>query len=365
MSDTAPFALHSRAYVCGDGPELLVYQAGNGEPMWKAFAEGILVGVGLTDDLVIALDSDGRVLSWKLATGAKQDELDLGLRAHALAVDSKTGVFAVLAAHEVVVGGAWGQNRVPLDHGTAVALGPDGGSLGLGTSHGAFYAVEPTSGAAWGTIQVGAPIDGVAWSALGYWVVAAGQGLYKIAADASAILGTIDVGHRCTHLAVSADGLLAALCGGPRDVKVYELHGDGRIAVISYASRSVGSMSFASGGVLGIGLDDGDANRIALLTGEISRTGQHRGRAFSQWRTEVQVDPGGVRAAMARVTLGGNGPIAKQVFRDKKGKAVEEREPPNRVRSCAVSCLVTIVSIIVCSGCSGLGYVAWIKIYYG
>ena len=323
MRDLAPFVLHRNAYVCGDGPELLLYQTAGGDPMWKAFAEGVLVGVGVTEDSVIAVDSDGRVLSWKLLTGAKLDELDLGLRTTAMVVDVK-GTFAVLAAHEVVVGGAWGQSHVPLDHGSALALGPDGESMGLGTAHGAFYAVEPKSGAAWGAIELGAPIEGVAWSALGYWVVAAGCGLYKIAADASAILGTLDTGTRCGGLALSEDGLLAAFCAERRNVKVYELHTDTRIASITYKSRDVGGLCFAEAGVLGIGLDDGDANRVALLSGEVGRTGQHRGRAFSQWRVEVDMDPGSVRAAMARVTLGGvGGPIASMVDRDRKGKVID------------------------------------------
>ncbi len=360
MRDPAPFVLGKIAYLCGDGPELLAYSAIDGEPMWKVFCGDVIVGMGATDKLVFVLDAGGGLQTYRILDGLPMDPAEIGEDAHGLVVDP-SGAWAVMQGSEVIARGPWGVRRVPLEAPGAVGFGDKGMRLAIGSQTGAFYAVDPSTGVAWGVVEVGAPVVSIGWSVLGYWVVAAGTRLYQIAADGASILGTLDLGREPTALSVSPEGLLVAWLAGLREVHIVDIDAQKRIGGVSYRHRTVGGLCFADTGVLGVGLDDGDANRFELLNGGVGRTGQHRGKAFSQWAADVDLDPGAVRGALARSYTGGE-LIAEQVIR-------EEETPAGRAKSRAWSCMVSsglgCLSLIACCGCSGVFYQVFHRFYYG
>ena len=113
--------------------------------------------------------------------------------------------------------------------------------------------------------------------------------------------------------------------------------------------------------MLGVGLDDGDANRFSLLTGDVGRTGQQPNRAFSQWAADMDLDPGSVRGALARSQTGG-ALIAEQVVPHEETVAGQAK---SRAYACMGALGIGCLSIILCAGCSGFAYLAYVRIYYG
>ncbi len=109
MHPPSPIALSpdGSALALGDGPELLVYR-GSGEPVHKAFTDGILVGLVYTPGALIAIDADGRVSRWRHPDGAPLDSPyapvpgALGLAAAA------DGTLAVLTSDGAVILAAGG-----------------------------------------------------------------------------------------------------------------------------------------------------------------------------------------------------------------------------------------------------------------
>lgn len=374
MTEAAPFVLNSVAYLCADGPELLAYSAVDGEPLWKVFAGNIIVSMGANDKLVFVLDVDGRLQTYRLIDGLPMDPGELGPGAHGLTVD-KTGAWGAIREDQVVLYGPWGLREVPLAEPSVVGFGEGATRAGMGSRTGQFYAVDPMSGVAWGTVDLGVPIVGVAWNAKGFWVVAGGTRLFEVAADGTEILQTIELGREPTRIAISPEGQIVAWLAGMREIHLVDLGTQQRIGGISYRHRTVGGMCFADSAILGVGLDDGDANRFELLTGDVGRTGQHRGKAFSQWAADLELDPKKVRGAMARnQALGGL--VAERVHRDEKGQVApsaeeqaEQDSPAGRAKSRITGCLVSsgvgCLSLIACMGCSGIFYQIYHRIYYG
>src|SRR4051812_20026267 len=91
-----PFAYgHDGALlVASDGPELLVFAGPDEGPMWQRSASATLVGVGVTEEAVVAVDEKGHLLVCERATGEVIREIDLDLAARGLSA-SRAGVVAV------------------------------------------------------------------------------------------------------------------------------------------------------------------------------------------------------------------------------------------------------------------------------
>ncbi len=368
MSEEAPFALTPLVYACVDGPELLVYAAGSGQPLWQVMLSSPITGVGGSGERVFAVDADGRLREMNALDGNVLEETDLPGAVRGLVVEQASGSWAALLDGKVVVRPAGGAEReIPFDGVQQVALGPKGASLGMGSRTGAFYAVDTASGVAWGTVELGAELDAIAWCNLGFWLVAAGPALHKVAPDGRSILGATPLTGRVTALAVSPDGMLAAWSLDDRAVVVSELKGGERLGAVMFRARQVGGVCFAEPGVLGIGLDDGDANRLDLLSNTLTRTGQHRGRAFAQWAVKLDLEPGRVRGALVRAQAG-TSEIASRVSQDPDVEYGPDGQPKKK-QSCLMYVLttaaVTLALMFVCTGLLAVGYAVWHKLYYG
>lgn len=310
--EPAPFALAADGgtIAAGDGPELLVWR-GDGVPAWKQFTDGILVGLAVTDGEVVAIDADGRLTRWRRTDGDPLGTIDTGCRP----LDLKWiagGTVGVLTPDGVVVLVPGQAPRVVSAPGaTAFAFGPGGASVGIGSGSGTFTAIELASGAPWGSLQLPAAVGGIAWSALGTWVIGADRMLYRVRGDGTAIEAAITgADNPIDGLVCSVDGLVCAAQTSDR-VELYELHANKPIGEY-LLRRRIGGLSFGPGFTLGIGLDDGDGNVVELASGASLRTEPHPGRARNTWRLENKVDVGAVRGAIARRQAGGE-PIARYV----------------------------------------------------
>ena len=347
--EPAPFAIAADGgtIAAGDGPELLVWR-GDGTPAWKRFTDGVLVGVAVAPDEVIAVDADGRLTRWRRTDGEAVDTSDTGCRPLDLKLSGGT-VGLLVEDGVVVIAPGQAPRRLPVPGASAFGWGPGGASLGVGTASGGFTAIEVASGAAWGSLVVGAGIGDVDWSSQGVggsagtWVIGADRMLYRARGDGTAIEAAIaGADQPIDRVACSADGLVCAARTADR-VSLYELHGNRPIGEY-LLRRRIGDLAFGPNHTLAIGLDDGDGNVVELASGTLLRTEPHPGRGRSTWRLENKVDPGAVRGAIARHKAGG-APIARYV------------PPPSEAvggSGCLGGCLavfgVVVVLSVVCSG---------------
>ena len=331
------------AVAVADGPEILVYQSGDGAPLWKQFCDGILVGVAVVGPRVITLDSEGMVTFRRLQDGQTEDTGTMSAGATQLLVSPKGAVGAVTPDGITVFGGA----GVSMPQVSAAAFGPGATSIGIGTRTGIFSAVDPQSGAAWGSVDLGAPVTGVTWSSAGQWVVSSGRRIAVIQGDGSALLASMDAPGDLGPVACSDNGLLVAALCGSLQVACFELHGNRSIGTIDL-KRDIAGVDFGSAAMLAIGVDDGDASLVDLFTGKVGRTEPHPGRGRNTWAVQVHVDRAAVRGAAALSKAGGT-PIAEYV-------PIPEDDEGGCLKSCLMVLAVSTVLCMGCSGCSALVY---------
>lgn len=313
MSQDAPTAIAPDGVMlaAGDGPELLAWR-NDGAPAWKAFTEGILVGVVVGLEHVVTVDADGRLCRWRrgdgeLASTQRISQQPIGL---ILAADGRS--VAVVTPEGPLVEFPHGLQLVPVPDTTAASFGPPG-AIGVGKSDGTFTAIELMSGAAWGSIKLGARVGAVTWSALGSWLVGCELVLFRVSGDATTMQASIPGADKpITWLACAQNGLVAAARAGDH-AELWELHGNRPLGEF-VLRRPITSVCFGPALILGIGLEDGDANWVDLATGATFRTEPHPGRARNTWRLENRVDVGAVRGAVAMHQAGG-APIARYVPR--------------------------------------------------
>ncbi len=352
MSDPVALSPDGLDLAVGDGPELLAYR-GDGAPTWKVFTEGILVGLGYVVDQLVCIDDRGVVTWRRRGDGLALHEVELGVGVRDGCVSPDGGVAAMAD------GGVWvmppGQPArfIAAASVSTLSFGPDSRSVGIGQASGVFAAHDPASGLAWGTVDLGAPVTDVAWAVTGQWVVAAGEALHLVSGDGTEVLRRLPLQGPAAEVAVSTDGVLAAVICGTL-VQVFELQTFTDCGALHFR-RALVHLEFGAGHWLAVGLDDGDATLIELLTGSPTRTEPHPGRGRNVWAMENKVERDRVRGAVARKRAGGE-PIARYVA-PKDEREAEREEGSGCLRSAALVGCFSLVMLFVCSG--GIGLLWW------
>jgi len=339
-----PLAFGASLVAIADGPELLVYQASDGAPVWKQFCDGVLVGVAVVGQRVVTLDTEGAITWWAIADGRQEDTYGFG------------GSVSQLVAAADGVCGAVTPNGLSMTHGgtlsipqvSAASFGPDSASIGVGTSSGSFSAIDPTTGSAWGTVELGAAVTGVAWSAQGTWVVAAANRIAVVSGDGTEVIASIAGPDSLRGLSISENGLLAASVCGSQQIACFELHGHRAIGTIDL-KRDIEGVAFGTAAMVAIAIDDGDVSFVDMYNGKIGRTEPHPGRGRNTWAVKVGIDQAAVRGAVALNKAGGV-PIAKYV-----------PPPEDDEGGCMMTCLTLLaISIVVCMGCTGCSGIVYL-----
>ncbi len=307
MREPVPFTYTTNGdvMICADGPEVLVYSGQDGSPRWKLFTEDVVVGVGQARGEIAAVGAAGTVWFFRALDGRLERTLPLEAEATGIAVadSGAIGVITSEGVHVIPAGG--GPHLVSAPGAVAAAFGPGGTSLGIGTGEGVFRAVDPSSGGAWGELDLGAPIGGVAWSARGFWVVTSGKRWVLISGDGQTLAGELPALQAAGGpVAVSLDGLFAAAIDGLNQVHIAELFSNQPAGSLTYR-RAVGGLAFGPDAMLGLGLDDGDAMRIDLHTQHNIRTEPHQGRGRNAWNVDVKIDGAVLRGAAASAQVSG------------------------------------------------------------
>lgn len=355
MTVLAPFAhdTRGRVYVTADGPEVYAYSGVDDSPLWKDFADGIVVGLAISGDHVIGVDSDGVLIRWRIFDGQRVDVTSTDVACRAIAADHYGGL-ALLTDFGVRIYGASGQIvDAAVARATSVAKDTSGSRIVVTTEDGRLVWIDATTGAVSGEVIVPAPAHMSTWSSQGSWVVGAADKLMVITADPSdnAVVSMFAPGGPVEAVAVSADGWLLAARVGANDVALLTSTTGETLATVGY-SRSVGGVYFGPDTWLAIALEFADVNRIELAAGRLTRNGPGLGRSSDPWATKLKLDAGRVRGALARSRAGG-APVAMRVERPTPG--TYESEAPGRPKWVLPVVIAAVVFLVCsCSSCCGI-----------
>jgi hypothetical protein len=288
--------------VTGDGPELLVCAGPDEGPMWRRTLDAVVVGVGVTDAAVVAVDAAGTVVFCIREDGEVQRTIKLACLARDLAV-AKGGAIGVLGSSSAFVlqgNGEGTRTEIQAAGSTSIALDAEGRRVSLGFEDGSVRVFDATTGAERGQSRCPAAVKALCWSPRGYWLASTGLGLVRIRASGRTVdnlLKTDDL--VLGPLACSADGVLVAVRVGTSKVGLFDLLDMKFQGMVQY-ERTVGKVEFGPGAWLGIGLDKGDGNKVDLLTGMVHRTDPHEGRPRNRWVLIADPKTASIAAAIER-----------------------------------------------------------------
>ncbi|MCO4743962.1 MAG: hypothetical protein KC912_04180 [Proteobacteria bacterium] len=347
----APYSFDRTGSIqaCADGPEILVYSA-DGLPMWQEFLEGIAVGVAAANQRVATVDTDGRLVSFRAHDGTRlvDTQLDVAARGLRSAAD---GRLATWADDCILLASADGEPyRMEHPGASSVVFGGDGDNqLGVVGADGLFHLYDIASGQVLHTLNAGVQLLDVAYSALGQWVALAADRLLvleEVAATKEApasfiIKKNIALPGVGTALALASDGVVAAVLGGERHVWLLEIWTDRQVGTIE-VHRTIGEIEFGVGNMLGIGLEDGEANRVNASVGGHWRTSPGFGRGGQNWAINVSIDQMLLRKAVIDAKGGGQ-PVAQLVY-----------GPDGKSNGCLYGIVGFFAVGLICGGCSGV-----------
>lgn len=361
--DVVPYAISAAGnlIVLADGPELLVYSGSNDQGLWKLMAEDILMGVGATKERVYTIDAVGTLFVYRALDGKELGRRSLDIAPFSLAVSPEGGCAVPTPSALVVVPPGVEPITVPLESPRQLAWGPGGASLGVGSADGTFTAVDPNSGGAWGSVSVGGRITGVSWCASegGCWAVAHDDRVSFVSGDGTTVLRTMLVGAMVGEVTVSEDGSVLAVVSEETRVDVFELATRTAVGQVVY-DRPIHHIQFGNAHWLGVGFDDGDANRLDVVTGTMTRTQAHPGRAQNAWAMNVQINHALLRGAVASIAAGG-ADIARH--NKPKGQKLSSRKKRGWIKWVVGGFALVLVGSLCCG--VGSAVAAWFGGLFG
>lgn len=333
------YPAHGKVYICSDGPEILVYSSSNDGPLWKVFGQDLVVGAGVTREEVLVLEVSGRLARYRITNGEILEDEFLQIQPTGLLV-SQDEVVAVIGQENLYVRSHESEPMmVGISGVSAASFGPNGGAIGLGTQEGVFYAVDTSTGGAWGSVTFEGPIVSVAWCGQQEWLVAVGHHVHRVSGDGTQLLGSIDIQGTIQAISCSFDGAILAVVTNQTHVRIFEWMNYSSVGDIWF-QRPVQSVEFGPGSWLLLGHEDGDGNRVDLYTGQMTRTLAHEGRAQNAWSMQVEVNSATLRGISTNLKAGG-APIAVHV----RSKSNEER----RASSLKWVVLAVAILFVLCS----------------
>lgn len=277
-----------RNIVLTEGAEVLVHDGATEGPLWRQTLDARLVGVASTTPAIMAVDERGTLSAFEPATGALLGRIDTGKGARAMAA-KMDGLCAIISRAGVAIADDEAvHRRLSVPDPSCVAWSSDGMLL-VGSRDGSLtvFAGDDTP---MQTEQLHEAITAAAWHPDGFWVIAAGIGVYRLdpagveritSAPADMPVGSLDC---------SPTGLIA-LRLGEKTALLLAYPSRETYATISYFDRTVTDVSFGPEPWIGVGMNLGDGNKLNLTNGAIHRTDTHPGREHHSWGLGFSAGP--------------------------------------------------------------------------
>jgi hypothetical protein len=336
-------AADGRVVASVDGSEVLAWSGEELLPLWKDLGDAVFVAVAVDARGVWLLDEEGMLQQRRLEDGALVNGHKV-LDGPGVALAAGDG-HLIVAGKEVVLylRGVDLCARIPLAGVVAVAVSHDGRRAALAESAGAVTVLDLTVPKVIGRIEVGGRPSAVCWSREGYWLVAVGHRLRPLRADGQQVAPP----RGCTEapvdeLVLAVHGVISAVRCGPHRIDLLATEGGTRCGSIKVGREIVG-IAGGPHGALWVGLRHGDVQRFDLLSGVVSLSHSHPGRARVPWPVDTELDPAQVRGLLARHLAGGQ-PLSEYV-------PPPEADQPG----CAPMTIVAVIVSVLLLG----GLLAW------
>lgn len=277
--------------VVGDGNEILVHDGGDESPRFRHTLDAPIFAVAATPNAAVALDEKGGLSCFEPTKGERIKTLESGGSPAAFAAHAN-GSIAVALDVAIVIFDREGEKRgFDIAGVTALAFSDDGEQLAAGTKDGDVRVLSVQSGESIGESKLGEPIRSVAWNAGGFWIAAGGERVFRIEKEGKPheqLTRASGMSPDC--LACSPDGSLIGLRLDAATVVLLAYPSKNTAATIQYIDRKAVGIAFGPRPYVGIGIDQGDGNKINLSTKAVHRTDTHPGREHHRWMLSVAIE---------------------------------------------------------------------------
>lgn len=269
------------------GNEVIVSSSTDGKvPRWLKFGAEVRAIRHMANAVVCAL-ANGMLAFVDGDSGEAIVAIDLGVEPTRLVLNGK-GKWAAMHAGGLVVGSAFEVvDRISAPGVHAVAVNGDDALAWL---VGGDLVYEDGR-----RIPIPENPNCVCWSALGWWLIGTDVGIYRIRPDESEPTLFLKMkGGQKSHIACSADGRVCAFLHNASTVAVFGVEIDVNCGAIEYPSgREVCELEFGPHYWLGLGLGQGDGNKVDLTTCDVHRTDPIPQETPNRWmiRAGVVLDP--------------------------------------------------------------------------
>jgi hypothetical protein len=297
-SDFRPFAYgySGRLLTSTEGNEVFCCDGDDEAPYFVHAMDGAVRGVRNVAGGVLAIDEAGTLIL--LGTeGEVAWRSELGVAPIALAA-TESGRWAVVHDRGALYGrGREQEGSIDLPGATSAAFSDDDQLALLG--EGGRLEICNLRSNRQTSVELGVTCDSVAWSALGWWLVAAEGGVHRIDADGSNPIRFLKwSGGSLSSICASKAGGLCAFVTEAKYVVIFGVVRDINCGTIAYVERTAYELEFGPGTLLGIGIGLGDGNKVDLSRTGISRTDPPPDRPRNRWLVKVGHDPAEVERAL-------------------------------------------------------------------
>ncbi|MBV9123575.1 MAG: hypothetical protein JO112_09475, partial [Planctomycetes bacterium] len=259
-------------------------------PHWVHSTPAPVVGVRHTCDGILVVDAQGLLVQLDTDLGQVQNQLDCAVPAGGLS-GTVQGDWAVFSPEVICLGrGTEQRQRLRAAEVSCAALDDRGHALAVGSATGQIVVIDLRTQDR-RTLQLEGPITGLHGGRLGGWLITTPKAIFR--ADRKLVqhetLVTLGENLSASGGVTSPDGRFCAFRAGDHTVMLVGYPG-GQVGSVEYADRVVGEIEFGPPGWLGIGIGQGDGNRISLTDSSVYRTETPPGRTRHSWLILVQLD---------------------------------------------------------------------------
>ncbi|QDU97119.1 WD40 repeat domain-containing protein [Lignipirellula cremea] len=273
----------SRRLISAEGREVVVSNTENEH--WAATTDSLIAGVANTNDGVLVLEQDGVLRRYASRSGELIDRVECGF--------SCRGLRATPEGRWV----AWGANRLILGHGVEVlkrerlpgircaAVSSSGRFAVAAVGREEMIVVFADAEQRKSCLLPDEPVEHLAWSVDGWWLVTTPSALVgyslELSADETITRFASNLG-RISGGVVSPTGRILACKIRENTVCLFGLK-EGVLGTVQYPERAVSEIEFGPHPYLGIGIDRCSGNKINLTEKAVVATKHPAGPTGNGW----------------------------------------------------------------------------------